>query len=86
MLLIAQPIYASNQEIANKLKLYNNPSQNRYIESKLKPESKKQPSQPKKHRQQNRQQDEIQFLKKQLHQRHRHKSQRYKLLRLLQKL
>lgn len=48
MLLIAQPIYASNQEIANKLKLYNNPSQNRYIESKLKPESKKQPSQPKK--------------------------------------
>lgn len=40
MLLIAQPIYASNQEIANKLKLYNNPSQNRYIESKLKPESK----------------------------------------------
>ncbi|MEQ3353390.1 hypothetical protein AAA081_03620 [Aedoeadaptatus acetigenes] len=42
MILIAQPIYASNSEIANKLKLYNNPSQNRYIEDKLKPESKKQ--------------------------------------------
>lgn len=42
MILLTKPIYASNSDIADKLKLYNNPSQNRYIENKLRPEAKKQ--------------------------------------------